>query len=322
MDSWCEGGRHRVWLEVMKWLQPWEVLLQVETVCREWRKLGCEEELWDEHIPAELKKQGEMSRDVYRYDLYRPNYIPFPVESSIYRVRPATWTVELMLTDSRLCYKDGTRLFFMQNNDLLISGGWQLSCNFLLSNRLGTLELFTEFPTDKSHHGLVEVSGVVYCFGGNSTEIGGPWTTLAHTDQWNYRSDMKNARVNFSPVAVGTLIFLPGGSHPSIEVYDTLQDSMEDLNMPLAVESATSSVLFGQVITILAPHYKSFLALPTRQLVISSSLEIWWRGHSDLMPVLIKDKSYHLVTLNSTANIYIFDHSAGCFSRASVSLPD
>ena len=317
-----EGGRRRVWLEVMKWLQPREVLLMVERVCKEWRKLGCEEELWSEYIPAELRTQGQMSREVYRYDLYRPSYIPFPVESSIYRIQPAAWTAELILTDSRLDYKDGTRLFFLHNNDLLISGGWQLSNNFLLSNRLRTLAPFTEFPTDKSHHGLAEVSGVVYCFGGNSTEIGGAWTTLAHTDQWNYKSDMKVARVNFSPVAVNKLVFLTGGGHPSIEVYDTLQDSVEDLNISLPLESASSAVLFAQVITILFPHHKSFLALPTRQLVISSSLEIWWRGNSDLMPILIKDKSYHLVTLNSTANVYIFDHSAGYLSRASVGLPE
>lgn len=321
MDSLCNDGiRRRVMLEVMKWLQPRDVLLTAEEVCKEWQRLAYEEELWSGYLPVEMRVQGQVSREVYRFDLYRPNYIPFLVESRVYRIKPSAWTAELVISDPRLCFKDGTRLFFLHNNDLLISGGWQVSNNFLLSNRLGTIEPFIDFPTDKSHHGLAEVAKVVYCFGGNSSGVGGPQATLVLRNQWNYTSDMKHERVNFSPVAVGSLVFLAGGLHASIEIYDTLSDSFEDLDIVLPVISASSAVLYGQVITLLSPHHKSFLATPTRQVVISSSLEIWWRGASDLVPIVIKDRSYHLVTLNSTANVYIFDHSVGCLSRVAVNL--
>lgn len=317
-----KAGLHRLLTEVFKWLQAQDLLLAVELVCLQWRQISLSDEIWTSYLPPSLHTSPYNARNTFQFDLYRPNFLPFIHENHLFSLQTFNFTLKSILIDDKIEWKEGTILLILQNNDILVSGGWKCTRNCRVSNRNQAICEENEFESEKSHHGLVEIEGVVYCFGGYSEGVVQNRVQSLQSGTWTEKARMNRGIHSFNPAKVGGLVCIPSGNGSDFEVYDVRKDEFAVVSVVLPMSSAGTVVWVGEVVTVLGPHTKALVASTTWETVVSSSLEVWWRGWSDLMPVLHKGKSYLLVSHNNTASVYIYDHYVGSFSRRNVSLLD
>lgn len=310
--------QRRLWLEVLKWLPPEDILLIAARVCRLWRTLGEMDELWREFV-GDGCHEGRLL-DVFRYDIYRPVYLPLVLGNTVHRLSLATWQSPPLSSFPDLSILPGTRLLFLHNNDLLIAGGWNTSQCFLLSSRQSVISPFPNLPCDKAHHGLVEVCKLVFSFGGytDGKETDDTLTTAGAASTWAYKAAMTTPRCDISPAARGKFVYIAGGADTSIERYDMETDAFEVLPIRLVRASAATVLIYNLLLVVLTPKERLIVTLSNFEKVSYCSSGLWWSGQSDQTPFAYRGKGYMSVHVNNTVKVYQFHFLTMSFLRREV----
>ncbi|XP_034249410.1 kelch-like protein 5 [Thrips palmi] len=176
--------------------------------------------------------------EVFNFTKNQWTYLP-PLREALSGIRMALWNGQLVLTGGQ--YADLAENSFSY-----------------LDEKSASWKDYTPMSTNRSFHGLINVSGVLYAMGGKIEDN----TVLRSMERYDYNekkwfslAPMHEQRYDFGCVAVGNFIYVVGGiggdqNHwlRSVERYDTLTNQWFIMApMPYARASFGISVVDGRI---------------------------------------------------------------------------
>jgi len=222
---------HRKWLEVLKFLEPSE-LLDTETVCRALRHLCSTDEVWSCHL-VEAPLPNMSYKESYHKQL-SPSFLVHIKESMLAITNVRTLEARSVRLNAPFTPTSFGAWVSVPKRVVYCGGvhaGRYMATSFLINIVSLQVEKLPDMHTTRAGGGLEYYRGNVYVFGGdNGDRQGRPYGDLQagekyslHRKEWTRLPNMNSPRRSFTPFRHQEKIYIAGGggANNEVEVFDT-----------------------------------------------------------------------------------------------------
>lgn len=255
----------RKWLEVLKFLEPFE-LLHAESVCHVWRHWCSSDEVWAGHLVESPLPDMSYKESCHRQ--LQPCFLAHIDESFLTIIDVRTLEAKCVrLSEPFIRTSFGAwvsvprRVLYCGGVPL---GGRYTSTSFLIDIASFQAQKLPNMHTARAGGGLVYYQGNVYVFGGdNDQRQGRPYGDLHACEKyslaggnWTRLPDMSSPRRSFTPFRHQEKIYIAGGggANNQVEVFDVITEKFlpSPYTIPFSDRLASCLVLKNQLAVLSA----------------------------------------------------------------------
>ena len=251
---------HRMWLEVLKFLEPRELLL-AELVCKDWREFSSSDEVWSEHLvedpPALMRYKEVYHKQLQPTFLAHIGGVVLTIidvrtlkERSVRMQAPFTPTQfgAWVSIPNRVLYCGGVSM-----------GGRYVAASYLIQIASLQVQKLPDMYTARAGGGLVYYQGKVFVFGGdNDSRQGRSYGDLQACEKyslqaknWAHLPNMSSPRRSFTPFRHKEKIYIAGGGGADnhLEIFDIKaeQFTVSPYEIPFSNRLATCLIQGNQL---------------------------------------------------------------------------